>query len=58
MLKIFYVLGREVATLVNEFKSAGSYRVDFKTAEMSSGHYFYSIQSGDFSDSKKMMLIK
>ncbi|MFA7361660.1 MAG: T9SS type A sorting domain-containing protein [Candidatus Kapaibacterium sp.] len=57
-LKIYDVLGREVRTLVNEIKSAGSYSVDFNASEFSSGVYFYRLQSEGFTDIKKMMLIK
>ena len=57
-LKIYDVLGREVRTLVNEVKSAGSYTVDFNASEFSSGVYFYRLQSEGFTDIKKMMLIK
>jgi photosystem II stability/assembly factor-like uncharacterized protein len=57
-LKIFDILGKEVTTLVSEFKQAGNYKVDFNASELASGQYFYSITSGDFTDSKRMMLIK
>ncbi|MFA7362206.1 MAG: C25 family cysteine peptidase [Candidatus Kapaibacterium sp.] len=57
-LKIYDVLGREVRSLVNEVKSAGSYTVDFNASEYSSGVYFYKLESNGFSDIKKMMLIK
>ena len=57
-LKIYDVLGREVRTLVNEVKSVGTYAVDFNGAELSSGVYFYRLQSADFTDIKRMMLIK
>jgi N-acetylneuraminic acid mutarotase len=57
-LKIYDVLGREVMTLVNEMKSAGNYIVDFNGANLSSGIYFYSLKSGDFTSVKKMTLIK
>ena len=57
-MKIYDVLGREVRTLVNEVKSAGSYTVDFNASEFSSGVYFYRLQSEGFTDIKKMMLIK
>lgn len=57
-LKIFDVIGREVKTLVNETKTPGSYSVDFNASDLSSGVYFYKIQAGDFSETKKMMLIK
>ncbi len=57
-LKIYDVLGREVRTLVNEIKQAGNYSVDFNGAEFSSGVYFYRIESNDFTDVKRMILIK
>ncbi|MDD5361230.1 MAG: S8 family serine peptidase [Ignavibacteria bacterium] len=57
-MKIYDVLGREVRTLVNEVKPAGNYSVDFNASELSSGVYFYRVQSGDFSDIKRMILIK
>jgi hypothetical protein len=43
---------------VNEVKSAGSYNVDFNASELSSGVYFYKLESNEFTDIKKMMLIK
>jgi len=57
-LKIYDVLGREVRTLVNEVKNAGSYTVDFNAADLSSGVYFYKLEVNGFSDVKRMMLIK
>ncbi len=57
-LKIYDVLGREVRTLVNEVKQAGSYSVDFNGYDLSSGVYFYRLQANDFTDVKRMMLIK
>ncbi len=57
-LRIYDVLGREIKTLVNEVKQAGSYSVDFNGAEFSSGVYFYKLTSGDFSDIKRMILVK
>ncbi len=57
-LKIYDVLGREVMTLVNEMKSAGNYSIDFNGTNLSSGIYFYSLKSGDFTAVKKMTLIK
>jgi hypothetical protein len=52
------VLGREVKTLVNEFKQAGSYSLEFNASNYASGVYFYTIKSGDYMDTKKMVLIK
>jgi N-acetylneuraminic acid mutarotase len=57
-LKIYDVLGKEVVTLVNEVKNAGSYSVDFNGASLSSGVYFYRLESNGFVSIKKMMLIK
>ncbi len=57
-LKVYDVLGNEVATLVNEEKPAGSYEVKFNATGLSSGIYLYKIQSGNFVDTKKMTVIK
>ncbi len=57
-LKIYNVLGREVATVVDEQKAAGSYRVDVKSDGLASGVYFYKLQAGAFTDVKKMVLMK
>jgi hypothetical protein len=58
LLKVYDVLGKEVATLVNEEKTAGSYEVDFDANGLSSGVYFYKLTSGSFSQSKKMILLR
>lgn len=57
-LKVYDVLGREVATLVNEVKAAGAYTVPFNASNLSSGVYFYKLQAGSFVQTKKMMLVK
>ena len=57
-LKIFDALGNEVATLVNEFKPAGNYEVDFNADNLTSGIYLYKISAGNLSQTKKMLLIK
>ena len=57
-LKVFDILGREVTTLVDEFKNEGRYEVTFNASKLASGVYIYKIQSGDFVNSKKMILIK
>ena len=57
-LKVYDVLGNEVATLVNEQKAAGSYEVEFNSAKVSSGIYFYKLQAGNFVETKKMILMK
>ena len=57
-LKIFDLLGREVATLVNEEKSAGNYKVTFDGNRLSSGIYFYQLKVNDYTSTKKLMLLK
>ncbi len=57
-LKIYDVLGNEVATLVNEEKPAGVYEVDFNASNLSSGIYLYKLHVGGFISTKKMTLIK
>lgn len=57
-LRVYDVLGREVAVLVNEMKQPGVYNVDFDASTLASGIYFYRIESGDYSAVKKMMLVK
>ena len=57
-LKIYNSLGEEVRTLVNEIKPAGNYEVEFNASNLPSGVYIYSIQSGEFVSSKKMILLK
>ena len=57
-LKVYDILGKEIATLVNENKPAGNYEVDFNASQLPSGMYIYKIQSGQFSDVKKMLLTK
>ena len=59
-LKVYDVLGNEVATLVNEYKEAGTYNVEFtiNNLQLSSGIYFYRLQAGAFNETKKMILMK
>jgi len=57
-LKIFDVLGREMAVLINDDKAAGNYSIGFDASKLSSGVYFYQLRSGGFSSTKKMILIK
>ncbi len=57
-LKVYNVLGEEVATLVNETKASGNYEVNFNAANLSSGIYFYKLQAGSLTESKKMVLLK
>lgn len=57
-LKIYDILGREITALVNEKKSAGHYEIDFNASNLSSGIYFYTLSSGNFIQTKKMLVIK
>jgi hypothetical protein len=57
-LKVYNILGKEVATLVNEFRSAGNYEVNFDAGNLSSGVYFYKLLAGSFVETKKMILMK
>jgi hypothetical protein len=57
-LKVFDVLGREIATLVNEMRPAGTYRVRWDASSLSSGVYFYRLQAGDFVETRKMIFAK
>jgi hypothetical protein len=56
-LKVYDVLGREVAALVNEEKKAGSYELEWNAEKLSSGVYFYQLKTGSFIDTKKMILL-
>jgi len=57
-LKVYDILGREVAVLVNEQQSAGKYRVNFNASNLASGVYMYQLKSGNHVSSKKMLLLK
>jgi hypothetical protein len=57
-LKVFDLLGREVVTLVNEVTSAGSYTATFNAVNMPSGVYFYRLQAGSFTETKRLVLLK
>ncbi len=57
-LKVYDVLGSEVASLVNEHKQAGKYSVEFNASELGSGVYFYTLKAGTYVQSKKMILAK
>jgi photosystem II stability/assembly factor-like uncharacterized protein len=59
-LKVYDLLGREVATLINEFKQAGTYNAELNISNysLSSGVYFYRLQAGGFAETKKMILMK
>ncbi len=57
-LKVYDLLGREVAVLVNENLNAGTYEVDFDGSNLGSGVYYYKLSAGDFTETRKMVLIK
>jgi hypothetical protein len=58
ILKVYDVLGNEVATLVNKEQKPGIYEIQFDTSSLSSGTYFYKLQAGTFIDTKKMILLR
>jgi hypothetical protein len=58
LLKVFDILGNEVATLVNEEKQSGFYEVTFNASNLAGGIYFYRLSSGGYIQTKKMVLIK
>ncbi len=57
-LKVYDILGNEVAALVNQEKPAGTYEVEFNASSLSSGVYFYKLKSGSFISTKKMIVLK
>jgi hypothetical protein len=57
-LKVFDLMGREIATLINGEREAGNYEMNFDASKLSTGIYFYQLRTAGFSQSKKMMLIK
>ncbi|MBE0539508.1 MAG: T9SS type A sorting domain-containing protein [Ignavibacterium sp.] len=57
-IKVFDILGREVAILLNEYKPAGTYNIEFNASSFASGVYFYQLHSGNFVETKKMVLLK
>jgi hypothetical protein len=57
-LKIYDVLGNEITTLVDEEKSAGNYGVNFSASSLTSGIYCYQIKAGEFTETRKMLMLK
>lgn len=57
-LKVYDILGNEITTLVDEYKPVGKYEIEFSGQDLPSGVYFYEVKSGDFSDTKSMLLLK
>jgi hypothetical protein len=58
LIKVFDILGSEIKTLVNEFKPMGTYSLDFDGGNMNSGIYFLRMQTENFTDTKKIILLK
>jgi hypothetical protein len=57
-LKVYDILGKEIATLVNENQPVGNYEAEFNASQLPSGMYIYKLQASSFSDVKKMLLTK
>jgi hypothetical protein len=57
-LKVYDIIGNEIAVLVNEEKQAGNYQIDFDATELTGGIYFYQLLTGPFVETKKMILMK
>ena len=57
-IKIFDVLGNEIATVVDEYKQVGNYEIEFNASNLPSGVYFYQLKAGSFINTKKMILLK
>jgi hypothetical protein len=57
-LTLFNILGQEIKTLVNEVKEAGTYTINFNASELNSGMYIYKIETGSFTQTRKMTLVK
>lgn len=57
-LKVYDILGKEVSVLLNEVKQKGNYEINFNASGLSSGVYFYKLESGNFKNTKKMFLMK
>ncbi|MFQ5769493.1 MAG: T9SS type A sorting domain-containing protein [bacterium] len=58
MLKVYDLIGREIQTLVREYVDAGTHSVKFDARILASGLYFYKLQTGDFVETKRMLLIR
>ena len=57
-LKVYDVLGNEVAALIDEWKDAGYYRMEFDASNLSSGVYFYQLMTQNFLQTRKMQILK
>ncbi|NUM61135.1 MAG: T9SS type A sorting domain-containing protein, partial [Ignavibacteriaceae bacterium] len=57
-LKVFDILGKEIALLINEEKQSGTYEIEFDGSSLSSGVYLYRLTAGNFNETKKFVLLK
>jgi hypothetical protein len=57
-LQVYNSLGEELVTLVNDYKEAGNYKINFNASDLSSGIYYYRLASNSFNEIKKMILLK
>jgi hypothetical protein len=57
-LKVYDLLGREVSTLISEYKSAGNYEIEFSASELTSGIYVYQLRADNFIQTRKMILLR
>ena len=57
-LKVYDVLGNEIATLVDEIKPSGNYEVEFNASSLASGIYLYTLNAGNYIETKNMVLMK
>ncbi|MDP3829934.1 MAG: T9SS type A sorting domain-containing protein, partial [Ignavibacteriaceae bacterium] len=57
-IKVYDILGKEIQTLLNEYKTTGSYEVEFDASNLPSGIYFYRMVSGNYPEAKKMVLLR
>ncbi len=57
-LKVYDILGSEIATLINDYRDSGNYKLTFNPTGLSSGIYFYKLQAGDFTGTKKMIYLR
>lgn len=58
ILKVYDILGKEVMTLMDEYKDAGTYEIEFNANELNSGLYFYKITTGEYTETRKMVLLR
>jgi len=57
-LTVYDAIGCKVATIVNEYKPAGNYSINFNASNLASGIYLYRLESGNYNDAKKLIILK